>query len=1388
VFRSPLLVDPVAMDDTLRPASQRLQRLREISLELGFAAQDDLPSPQPARRLLVNPTAADEQRAESLLGNIRAEISAGQPQKSGLKKAFSTSKKKETPFTSNEIHDAIAKEVCLNGQAEVVEVLHNRLIRIGHNPNFSRRVSGNVIKKMKGVEQTNERSRLLQTAVEMQRIEFVRIFAPHADQISLDESLQLALPNRCLEIIEILLEWGAYASTSLAFLLHAAQYGDAEFVGVLLQSKKPPTSFSECLLPAAVNGSLRTVSLLMKAGANGDHQEAAALRHAVGTGREDLATVIVMGQKPPSSASLNAALGSLLGNPAINLHQQLRMIDILLCGGPIGDATNEGLIKATQHSCIPMMKLLLEARASVDYRDGAAVRHAIVRGRPDLLDVLLQTQTLSPQIASMAMGCIDLKAPSECKISIASKLLSQKATGHHANELLVHAIETDDVLLAEMLASQGADANHNAARGLVLAVSRLRLDMVEILIRTSPSTFSLCKAFEAIPRGDTENGLSLAQALLKAGAKGNEVNSKLLAELNSDEGSKDFIDLLVNNGAQVSNEMILTSVSKGNYAILKILLGSQISPSVISEAIPIAMNIQDALSRFRTLKLLLQHPTPGQIGPVEIIQAIVDILKVTPHDVPLLSLLCQDNRADVNSDNGQAVILAIGCQDPFIFNTVIKSGAGIINSQTVAQALTAAMDLPVSECRQHIIATLLLKARPQEPLNQALVQEIRLALRSPRDHGVIQALLTAGADVDALDSASVCHAVRDPEIMDLLLLKKPSQQSLTRAFPLAMALQVAEERLHMCQKLLRAGVVGEEINKALCHAAKESPLDVSLMQLLAPQADVNFSDGQALRRVIRRNQYDGINLILNRRPSVLTLLRGLREAMNVKAIDARLKIVKVMLEAGAKGELVSECLIIAVNQGDISLCELLVRHGASIEYLAGQGIISAASSGNTEILNLLTNGVLCSKPTLSSVTAGFGAASSLRGRDGASFYDCVQILLRAGLRGEAVDEALIEAVKEGDSNLKLSKLFISFGAGVEFQEGEAINVAASSAFVETLSLLLTAKPSQNVLKRAFRSSLGLAQDERRLVCELVLKAGKTVDKHVTNTLLQATQGIPADRPLIRTLLAAQVYDDGQSVQHAARVLDLETLKLLLESPRAKPYVSSSFGEFAKTELPWKSKKGPSIVLCFLSHGASGQAVDEALLDATDRSMNTCGEIAWPILDSLLQHNADVNYQRGLALQRAAKQGNIVHIRKLLSGAGADARMMAFPYLFGSETPVSETHMLHLIREFTDAPDPENSMGVGFSHPDPSIKPVIFMALERYPRKSHILRALMDAGFNPFPVTSWELDSTVGKETVSVLCWAIDQPEKRISSENINLLIDRGSECISNRDSRKSLLL
>ncbi|KAH6712645.1 hypothetical protein BKA61DRAFT_521868 [Leptodontidium sp. MPI-SDFR-AT-0119] len=1354
--------------------SQRALRLKHIAREVGAVLDTNptilTPQQTPSFKVLD-----DERKADAILGQLRIEESTGKSQSKGLRRFSARSSK--TVYTYDELYAALCRVVSDNGLAGVVEVLLGRFGAVGGNVNLARRASVGMIQRIRNTDSAEQRGQLIHAATGTGRDDFVQLLAPLADQSSLDQALHIAIEKRDLQCIETLLRHGANCALFEGTFIEIAKHGDAELLALLLRARLRVSDecITRSLLPATTSGSLDSVLFLIQAGANAGH-DSTALMHAVEMDRSDLTVAIISSPNPPSGTSLNAALGSVFST-TVSPASRILLVEVLLCSGPTGNAANEALFKATLLANVDLMQLLLSHKVDINYNGAAAVAHAIQRNRGDLVGILLQDQALTPENASDLVRHIPRTSQPMDKIAILSKLLVNGATGTYCNELLIITAEQNDLETAQLLVSYGRDQNtpvcsvdYNAARCLQIAVGRNHVQMVKLLaLEGGPTKFSLAAAFSSIPPNLNKNDhFLIVQTLLRGGAQGPEVNEALHVAVTGHHKSPRLVEVLVQFGAVVTDETLFACVTHGAVEILDILITGNVTAKCCAEAITIAVRIHSGGIRFRIVKLLLGPATSAGLDVPQIADAVIEILQNCPEDIKLLALLCKEGKSNVNYNNGLAVVLATKQTDPVILDIVLRGEGGVPNSTTIEQGLRCAIDLPPTDLNRRVkVEALLWRVKPQDAMDQALIKEIGIAMAT-KDVSVIAVLLAAGADINSYNTKALCLAVTDAAIMDLILSKRPNPKSLSTAFSSALTLQDPERHI-MCDKLLRAGASGEEISRGLCVAAKEGPSALSLMKLLLPHADVNFKDGQVFRFVVRQVFSEALDLLLCSQltlPSPATKATAFQEALKLKRRDDRFKTTQQILKLGISGPVISDGLVVAVNLGDIELVNFLLQSGASIEHKNGAAFHSSASSGNHAILKLLAD----RKPTLSTLTSGFGGASAIKGQPDAYFL-VLETLLKAGMRGEAIDAALVDAVQGGDRNQKIAELLFNGGASLEWRDGEALVIATQSGSIKTLKLLLERAAPQHVLARSWTIATQLPRDQRYSVLEMLLRAGKAIDGHVSKTLTAATQESPSDRKLIKILLDAGAFDRGESMVYAAKSLDLRTLTLLTNSPKAIEFISTAFKDVVNTGSLWQSATGLAIVELMLKKGASGDAVGEALYRAVERSENGSDVLAGDFLEVFLRYGADANYQRGLVLQRAALQVDAELINKLLPSANVQSKAMAMPYLFSSGA--DKANVQRALGAFSESfSGEERDEVVLFKHPDVELEPVLFEALGKFPRDTTILRTLLDIGYNP---NQWQMcGDEESSEPWPILCWALDQPEKRISNAVVEMLIDEGA--------------
>ncbi|SPQ25318.1 2b1d0687-2bb0-412d-a86e-e1546585b3ec [Thermothielavioides terrestris] len=605
------------------------------------------------------------------------------------------------------------------------------------------------------------------------------------------------------------------------------------------------------------------------------------------------------------------------------------------------------------------------------------------------------------------------------------------------------------------------------------------------------------------------------------------------------------------------------------------------------------------------------------------------------------------------------------------------------------------------------------------------------------------------------------------------------------------------DRLAFTKKLIAAGAPRSEANRALIYAINTHPADHPLITLLASHADA--ADGEALAAAIRHEHADAVAILLAHckpLPPPAVLRAAFQNAMASGAAaahrDRRAAICTALLKTGGvAGPVVSDALLVAAGDGDVALGSLLLDYGASVEHRGGQAVVEACRAGAPAVVRMLLGGgrtgtgraAGAGEVKMQTLVKGFQAATQVG--DLARRAEVFRLLLEKGVSGEVVHAQLVSAAKFGADGEGLVRLLLEFGASVDYGSGEAIWNATRGAIMGSLKLMLGVEkvgerqktPSTATLLRALKASRKLGRDSRYQVIDWLFQAGLPPCEEINIALNRAVKEEPDPR-LVRLLLkhgASPLANGCETLIDAAELLSVEILGLLLDADIPKKDVSWTFQQaFTPAAVStWLSEKGFEVAQMLLAKGAEGKSLALALSAAIDAYGSDKDVIARKFVGVFLQANIDVNYDNGLVVQKAARAADSELILQVLHRSpSSHAVSMAFPHIFDAD--LSEDDALRLIDIFTDYHDAEERLDVMFTHPE--LGPVLFRAVNKFPRSVKVLKALLDGGYYYDQTTTMRvMDDVEEDEEVTLLFWALFQPQKRVSSAVIEFLVDRGAK-------------
>ncbi|KAM0462020.1 hypothetical protein ACHAO4_001211 [Trichoderma viride] len=1393
--------------------NERQRRIVHLSQQWGVALP---PVPPPLSRPMQPPsfrTAADDEVAEGLVQRQAADSAKTRP-KSGLSRAFSSSNlKKGKGWDAKDVLDVLAQWIANSGSPGVAEALILKLTSVGIDLTGSQQQKSGILSRRKSLEAFDGRSQLLRSAVERNLMDMVRVLLPHADSLALDASLPVAIRSGNAQIVENLLRYGANASrltdAQVAFRQACSIPGLSGIVSLVLQSEgRPPAALvSDAMIDAARAGNLQSVLYLSRSVADGNHKQAEALRQAVDMGRRDIAVAIIMGNQPPQRPGVDNAFQAAFEHPSMNPDTKLEFAELLLCAGAGGEFLSRALELSCETQFYDMANMLAMYGASIESNDASMLKGAIARGQLDLVNSLLHDRTaLSPPAASSCVSAIPKQAAAEVRYMLLCLLLKKGANGDALNQALIDAVEAGDANSTELLLNPYfttaqtngakplnggrhavASVDYQNGRAVCAAIIQSNIELTRKLLAARASANTLATAFPLTMRLSGADRYHIAEVFLKRSLPAASLHAALQDAIGEDRSKRDgaLINLLLQHDADVNFNKgagLSSLIAQKDVNLLAPLL-KKASPQTAAARTHDVMRVDDHRARFDMMALLFQAGAAS--GVVEIATALLETLNEKPVDMSLLQLLLQQGNADVNALDGAIATKATQNPDPKVLEFVINVGKPAGN--TITKALQCLASIPPSEGKTSKLRVLLPKSEGKEELNGILAQEVQfLARDTGRQQApltTLEILLESGADPNTYKAASLCHAVMGGKIQIVDLLFGPqcrlNQVSLGYALPHALRLQDAMNRLTLAKRLVEAGVSPQEVNRALIHAIKTYPSDFGLIRTLASKADT--ADGEALSLAISKESIDVTDILLTAaNHSMDNRSLALTRAMDIKNRPNRNTLCQRLLAYEISPTAASNALLVAAREGDVKLGDILMSHGASMSQNNGQAVVEACRGGSVEVLKVL----LGTDMTVNNTTLeeGFQAATEVGDLNKRAMI--FEQILSKGLRGELVDAQLESAARYGEDGQAMLRVLLVAGADPNFANGEAVVAATRSAFIKNLQLLLglwgegdsQKKASPPTLIRALKACWTLNRDTRYLIIEDLMKAGLPIAEDLHITLNDAVNEENSEDRLVKLLLdygASPLANGCKTLVDAAEKALSSSLALLLEIDIPQYDIDMAFSNSFKAENfdAWFTQSGLETANMLLDKGATGDALSEALVQVMKSSGNP--ELTDQFFNVLTAHDPDVNYQQGEPLRLAASQANIDWTHRLLAcHPSTETLTFAFHCIF--DTELTQDFVLELFQMFADYH--EGDVRVDVMATRAGHMPVLGRAISQYPRSSTILTTLLDAGYYYDQSMLYKLHPEIEEEEeMTLLSWAIAQPQKKVSTALIQILVERGAK-------------
>ncbi|EAS32314.3 uncharacterized protein CIMG_03338 [Coccidioides immitis RS] len=904
------------------------------------------------------------------------------------------------------------------------------------------------------------------------------------------------------------------------------------------------------------------------------------------------------------------------------------------------------------------------------------------------------------------------------------------------DEALPIVVSKGPLQLVIILLQQGANADSAGLFESVVEGGRIDLIAAFVSAKRPPSPASLSRALGVVLRGSTvvtEEQRLIIEMLLCAGASGENVNKILMRSISTNDGN--LASTVVSYREVISydpSDAIIEAVKKNDMEILSIIFNGKLDSDCASALLAKFSKVSVTLASSRKLWIvstLVKYGATGSTSSCHVLKKNLQIFKKLLGGKPsqpsfslcfrLLPTLPPNLQLDLASE-----LLAAGAQG----QEVDKTLARVFSDNVTLER-----------------------------------------------HQFLELLVRHGADVNIKDGYCFQEAARLGDIVSLSILLKGSlsELSLCRALTPASKLSPKELRFTIVDLLLSAGARGPIVDAQLVELVQEIPVDIVLISLVLEkgEANINMDGGKPVHHACRKADYKLLELLLQYRPTTKTLDAAFLTATSLEDPAVRYEICHKLLNAGVKGAMLDKSLICEQQSpsSNMSLLELLIDHGANINFNNGAAIRNAIKQSDEQQLVLFASRM----PSRQTVMGGL---ELLLRTNTVKRYEMANILLNATdiSVSEALNPMLPEVIRLDIRNHRLLKLFIQHGASVDYQQGMAIRKSIDNDYIDACELLLGQPVSSDTLETVFGSCLAIEGPRRVQYTKLVLQAGFD-GRCVDEALLKIVQEKPCDMDMVILLLAhgASVhFANSQCIVHAALSRDDLILRIILESVSDKIAVTYAFGKTISAGITWLSASGLPTIELLLRHGATGEALNLALIAAVgNAAMNP--EVA-KFVDLFLEFGARADYHDGRALRAAISKGQISLTKKIMDTCPSSKSLaIGLTCVFSSD--LSEDVSLKLIEILTQNQADVDAVDTLWCSDGLQKESPVLLCLQKWPRGTKILEKLLQSGMNVNQITSYTIENDHGLEHVSLLLWALLQPKQRISSYAIECLLKHGAD-------------
>ncbi|KAJ5372652.1 hypothetical protein N7517_004658 [Penicillium concentricum] len=760
-------------------------------------------------------------------------------------------------------------------------------------------------------------------------------------------------------------------------------------------------------------------------------------------------------------------------------------------------------------------------------------------------------------------------------------------------------------------------------------------------------------------------------------------------------------------------------------------------------------------------KLALSLLTQGAAGDV-VHEALVN--RVEARDLKSVILLL-DSGASVDYEGGNVLVMAVLLEELDYLVQLLHRKPSIESVNTAFAHL--------SNISHHVRLHMTCRLLEAGATGACVDAVLNIAVNLPtcqRNHTYIEALVNGGADVGQKEGSLFHEAVRDGDdkTLGILLGGKFPTAILFTCIPLAMNLD-DRWRYKILEILLENGAKGGPvIGQALVDSideTKTSSIQVTELLLKTGAASTAFNKGEAFRKAtLCRNLAFLKRLLQFNHLDESEFCSCLLVTIGLPRDHVRQEKVKLFLAIGVV--MSSEYWIASLNhemqcmrQDDketLVVIRLLLDAGANVNHNQGEVLCNAIDMGYPECFKLY----LRCKLLIPSHEVAFTKAFSHAMKTTDLRY--MKQVLKLGTQASLLNGALLTATEGGEQMRDICELLLQCHASPSHGRGAPLcNAIKSTNYqVSIIKLLLDFQPSSEAIAAALDCAFDALGSEKRLAAMNLLLTSAKPEATLNELLLKAVQEPSCDRHLLKSLLragASVLYQDGKCILHAAMKNDVKSLRILWRYFRDQSAIISRVFERAWMEGA-RAELQEAALSFLLEAGATGKCLNVALVDTIEAFESSPSSLA--LVTNLLSAGADVNYDNGVSLVKAAAKGNFFVLKELFAHCPhPDHMTLAFPNIFASG--VSSLMIHDLVVAFCSHPSPPSLTNTPH--------PILLLLLQNYSQEKELVKYLIDAGCPVDPPVKTE-----GGTYLSLLHWALIEERDKISNKVFDILLDAGA--------------